>query len=810
MKAGGRVLCSTFLFCSVFIAAQPDVASHQATELIADLLKFPAPAPPAGVPGAELPQNNIYRAPTFSVPPEDAPLDVLGRYWAQHNGYDAEKPDSLVSQRLLDASQKYPELLPSLLKLLPKTEEAYRTIKQIYDNNSAAFSPDWRKEVQRYLELNSQFFRNELVAEASSAKDEKDAGYVEHSEELTALVRLDWPRAQPVLKKLEAGQSARASCLAKILTYRHDQATPDGPSAKTERNQLQAIVASHTALGYCRSYAADALLETEWQGRDEWYISLFHDPTLLRLMDKSSMYHPLSGPVSTNPEHWIPVMTTLVTNPDRAVHDNAVAALVQFQLRSARKDALEPLLPWLADPKWSSADDRLRLIQSVDDLDMTESIPGLIAAVTQTGSEYDQSYAAQSLAHFKDPRANPALRIALAQQHTADHQRRFVAALIACGGVSSSEAAQAIEQYAEFTKDAKGEDVFESYSYSYGKGQIPVEVSLGAQLARSGPSDEAVAILIQRAAQLQPGHPDTAQRLRLLLSAWSSQSADRETIREIRERSITAQAFRNALGRRDSLKKTVADELTLLSSSGGAPGGFATVLLANSERESAILRSSNPEAQAAVLASARLIREKLPLDDVAALLGSPNAEVSSAGEAYLETEDSSRARTLVLARHPGEAMIIGARQSYDPGHSSYVSFDRLEAQLRTEVSQSKEPDEIYALLSAGYWGDAGQIVVHVRRENSDIQYIKTGANTKTRPLTPGELGQMTQFIRENQIDNLGPLNLAADDGIQYEYIHLTRDGGRRVFMNNPGLGGSGGSAYDRLVKVFHDEVNKTH
>ena len=41
------------------------------------------------------------------------------------------------------------------------------------------------------------------------------------------------------------------------------------------------------------------------------------------------------------------------------------------------------------------------------------------------------------------------------------------------------------------------------------------------------------------------------------------------------------------------------------------------------------------------------------------------------------------------------------------------------------------------------------------------------------------------------------------DGVQWEYVHLTRIGGCRVFMNNPGgPSGTRGTAYDQLVRAF--------
>jgi hypothetical protein len=758
------------------------------------------------VPGSTIPQDNSFHAPTFSAPQEDAPLEVLAGYWSQSHSFDTEQPTPATRQRLLEAVQKKPELLPSLLRLLPETQDANQVIKRVYDQNFAHFTKDWSKEVQSFLELHSEFFRDKLISEAASAKDDQEGGYVDNSDELTALANLDWRQAYPVLQTLTTERGTRTSCLARTLIYRHD-ITQAPALAERDRVELQSIVSNRTALGYCRDHAADALFETDWDGRDAWYLSLFHDSTIRRFTDKNYGYTPLSDPVGAHPDHWIPIMTVLVADPDRAVHDAAVEALVQFHLRSGRKDALEPLLPWLFDPSWSSADDRLRLIQTVDQLDMTESIPGLIAVLSQEGHNTERSYAAESLAHFKDARANSALRIALEREKEADHRRRIIKALIACHGVPPAEAADAIEQYANYTKDRAGQDAFESSEYSYGKSPLPVQVALGAELARTGPPEEAVEILIQRARQAGPEHAVESTRLHALLSSWPSGSADREIVREIQQESITAQVLANALARRTSLRTSVGPELQSLASTNGVRSGFAVVLLGDAQQESAILRGTDVAAQAAVMASARLVREKLNVQEVGALSSSSSSLLASAATAYLETEDSPRARAFVLAQHSNEAKIIGARESYDPGHSSYVTFDRLETQLQAEVKSGKGAEEIYALLSAGYWGDAGQIVIRVTNQGAELQYVETGKPIKKKALTPENWTSLLGFLHDNHVDDLGPLNLAADDGMQYEYIHLDRAGGRRVFMNNPGIGGSGGSTYDRLCDAFRKTTN---
>jgi hypothetical protein len=808
-----RLLSITLILCFAAAHGQTSSADRRTSDdLITGLLKLPAPPPPAGIPGAQLPQDNSYRAPEFSIPTDDAPSDVLGRYWAQKSGSDESRPSANVQRRLLEFCETKPELLPSLLTLLPQDHESSGRIKLVYDKNGVRFGDDWKNKVRKYLELHSDFFRDDLVADARAAKDDDEGGYVEHSEDLEGLAAIDWSRAEVILKMLAAGKAPRTALIARVLIYRHALSNGDQKSAATLRSELQAVVADRKALGYCRDRAAEALLETEWAGRDEWYLTLFHDPSLRDIHDGMYLREPLTTLVDRDPDHWIPIMTQMVSDSDRVAHDAAVSCLIRFNLASARKDALTPLLPWLMDPHWSSARDRLRLIQSVDRLDMKESIAGLIAVLTEKGDSYDRSYAAESLAHFKDPRAVPALRVALENEQEADHRRRIISGLIACGGVSPAEAADAVEAYARFTLTPEGKQKWEASEYSYGKIEVPAQVALGAYITRKGPErDDAVELLAKRTEELKSQDTTLASYLQSLIAEWPSRVADRATVRRVLDGSVTPDALASALQRRDSLQKTVATELRDAEGHAGIASGSAAILLADQGKEFEILNNKNDaDAQKALLASARLVREKLPLGAVQELRTSDDTVLLDAIDAYLEADDRLEARKLYLERHKGEARIVGARQSFDPGHHSFRDFNNLEDQLRDEIKTSSERTQIVALLSAGYWGNAGQIIVRADATGAEIRFVEDTSRYYTRKLTNDEWNQLQLFIRDNHVEELGPLNLAAWDGMQYEYVHVNQDGGRRVFMNNPGAGGSGGSAYDRLCKEFWDLLGTSH
>ena len=83
------------------------------------------------------------------------------------------------------------------------------------------------------------------------------------------------------------------------------------------------------------------------------------------------------------------------------------------------------------------------------------------------------------------------------------------------------------------------------------------------------------------------------------------------------------------------------------------------------EREwKSTLEGNDIKTQLALLAGARYLREKLPVELVGRLLNSPNRALAKAAESYLEVEDSAEARKLVLARHPGEAHVLGDHHSH--------------------------------------------------------------------------------------------------------------------------------------------------
>ncbi len=756
-------------------------------QVIDDLFEMPAPAPSWPLP--EPAQHTRERSPKH-----DAPSEELFLYWARFpRGRGAPEPTEEMRLRLLAECEQDPEKLRALYPFLPNSPDAHDRVKAQLDRRTDERRDDAWKDVRRWLMFNSKHYRAELIQAARGAHS--NDGWVYGADELEALARLDWRTAEPILREHETRGGPRLAARALALRYQRALQAVGLHAATPLRLGLRNIVEDTTAPGRARNFALDALMESDWAGRDEWYLSLFADPTLRALRDGDLMMHPLNTPVARNPDKWIPVMAELVGDPNRAIHDSAVNTLVAFHLDRARKDALLPLLPWLMNSDWSSAGDRLRLIQSMDRLEMPESTAGLIHIVeTGDGSPSERSYAAESLSNYCEPRAISALRIALVQETEEQHRMRIVRAMVACGGLEPAEASDALEALATELGRPGGRKRIEE-SDAWQAAPLPVELTIGKFLTRFSPTDERLAsAVLARSRSVESNRPSVVARMLDIVHSWPHEVVNLDIVRRIADGTASAQSIGRVLERRDQLQLAVRGEVSVLLPSRGTAAAIASVLLAERSAQLSVLRGADLGATRALLASARLVREPLPLLEVERLLSSNSAAVRAASEAYLISEDSFEARGMVLTRYPGEALILGARQDFDPGHDTYSQFDQWEQSLRNEVRADDGPLEIVALLAAGYWGQRGLVVV--RRTADGASAAVSLEPNEQRPLSSGEWRELIAFLEQEGVDALPPGAAPIFDGIQYEYVRVSSSGGRRVFMNNPARG----TVYGRLVE----------
>ncbi|HVR39656.1 MAG TPA: hypothetical protein VMU84_11215 [Thermoanaerobaculia bacterium] len=742
----------------VSLAARADV--------IDELLKFHASRP-----GSVMTPDEQLAAPErrAQAPKADAPLDELAGFWAMRpDRIGNPGPDAATRERLIEVIDKRPELLASVAELLPPRDEVCARVKRAM----AKFEQESAEEIDKWLVCNCASEHARLIATASSAKDED--GWVRNSEEIEALASASWNDAEPVLRQLAGSSQPRVRALALSLLFAHDG------SADTRR-ALQSIAIDPNAPGFSRDRAIETLSQKEWSGRDEWLIGLMSDASLRRAHDGYTSFAPLESVAAKNPDVWIPIMTRLLASPDRDVHLAAVNALGQFYLERARADALRPLLPWLMDPLWgdqTSTDARLRLIQSVFDLGITEAIPGLVSVVENDLDEYQRSYAAEALAQFKDPRGSAAMRKALEKEGTGDNRMRIAGALIDLGGFSAEELLAGME--ASLIEARKSNEPMQ-FRLITGKG-LSTGVMIGAYVVtRVRSRDDVARLAIARADELRTKSPELAQDLLRVVQTWNVPSVNALLLERIESGTASASMIETAIGRRETLRKS-GDVKRLLAKQ-GIVRGIAMVIAG-----AASLTGDDHEALRAMLAGARVAGDELPVSGVAALFGRTSA-LDAAAEAYLIANDSPEARAIVQKRHASDIRILGSRLAWDPGDDTYNSFDAWERDLLARFRKSGA-DEVIALSFASAWS-AATTSVEIVIKGDRARIAKTTLSAAT-------LAELRAFLEQTRFDDLGPVDTGVIDGAQYEYVHLTRTSGRRVFMNNPAH--APGSPYDELVR----------
>jgi hypothetical protein len=153
-----------------------------------------------------------------------------------------------------------------------------------------------------------------------------------------------------------------------------------------------------------------------------------------------------------------------------------------------------------------------------------------------------------------------------------------------------------------------------------------------------------------------------------------------------------------------------------------------------------------------------------------------------------------------------EIPIVGARPADDPGAYSFPEFDRREERLRQAMRSAAKREEILALLSTGQFGGDGQIVVRLDGDRGRLAFAPDDARSFERSLSSAEVGALRAFLAKEKAFELGPLTGRVYDGEQFELLRLTKTGGRRLFMNNPGLAGP--KVYQRICDNFRALLGK--
>jgi hypothetical protein len=803
-----------FLLCICLLLIPAPSSSQRATRTdpIAVLLDYPAPPPGKDSRrgyGDAVPESD------GDPPKDDAPIETLIDFWSPTSQSDPPiKPSDTVRRRLFEACENEPELLFSLWNKLIDAPDAQDRIKNLWERLTSNPQPgeeQWQEEskkvIKQWLMLDTGHFRDELIASASQAAD--GDGSVKNESELRALAKLDWATAQPLIEGYSSGKDIRTAVLALALLYEHATGSKDEALAVAFRERLKSIVEDTRFPGHARHTACETLLTTEWSGLDEWYISLLSDPSLDKLTDENFESAPLNTPIQKDPDKWVPIINQLVGHSNPAIHDAAVSRLVSLLPDQARPESIKPLLPWLMDSEWTHMGDREEFILSLSKVKVPESVPGLIW-ILENDAE-NRTNAVNSLAFQRDARAIPAIRRAL-EKTPVSERLDYLEALINCGGLTVDEMVASIESYAKRLMTTPGNDVRERFDEINSSEELSEAENVGMILGQSEePNEELAARLLDRIKILESRQPKLAASIQSIIQEWPLRLTALDLLKRLAEGRANAEAIYSALRRRKILCEIAGDELRELMKQSGQAKGIATGILKDQQSAHELLEGKDREAQRALLACARLIRGELPVNLVGHLLMRGDPALTLAGERYLESEDSSEARKILWARRPGEALILGAWTMFFPKESRFRHIQLWEDKLRAEVKNGNGPDEIFALhgelfgISPNNAIFGNSMIIRIRGGRASLVWQRDPAREQYRELTTNELEELKSFISIHSIDDLGPLfEWGHHISYKYEYLHLTRDGGRRVFMVTPGHPEYGRKPHNRLSKLFFD------
>jgi hypothetical protein len=637
--------------------------------------------------------------------------------------------------------------------------------------------------VKEWLLLKSNHFLTELAARARKVKDSSKGGALNREEELIALAKLDWSNAEPLLRSLLASAQPRSSTLALSLFYRHAVEEKDIGAEEQYRRNLQQIAADRTQPGYARDAAIEALSLTEWSGRNEWYLSLFEDETLIKISDGEYTYSPLTELFGSDPEQWIPKMAQLLESKDVTVRSGAASCLMMFFFPETRKDAVLPLLPWLANHAWLSetAGERGRLIQTLALTDIPESVPGLISLVENEKQEERsaRSYAAYALARYKDRRAVPALRKALASENDEGNRQRIIEGLVACDGLPDTEAIEALEAYLAKVKTPEFRAQMNQYPPEGGAFELPV--SIGRQLSQMKEMpDSLVKAVVAHGDSLKSQNPGLAQELLNIAHRWQGTQVELDMINRIADGSADANMIAAALTRRQTMLDKLRPELQGLAAADGFAPAVGAVLLDDRGLAQSVLTSGDQSSQIALLACSRLMQTPLPVEVVGSFLPSKNKLLAQAAELYLLAEDSHEARELLWKHHPNEAFVTGWREKISEVYAGTVDvMSKSEDKLRAELFKDDGPVEIFALLSSEQQVSG---VLRIYQNKAVYTDYDDAARYRERTVPNAEVSTFREYLTTSGLLELGPdVGWCHHGCVSQQFLVISKEKGRRVF-----------------------------
>ncbi len=505
-------------------------------------------------------------------PADDAPIEKIFAYWRNKSESDTEKPtqpSDIIRQRLLEECINRPDYFSDYIELLPNNSEThdrlYRLIQENVDGESDL------SMVHLFLKNNSQYFREELIAEARTG-------------EIENLAKLDWEAAKPFVEKLINSDDPQSIAKGLILSREHALLISEKSRAESLLTKLKEMAVNQQINLEARVEALQHVMSSDWDGRENWFLGLFADASLSGMAPKSekkseeiisktsptpqaSSAAAVAGDVGSaaasaveraaledsvagkyykgysvgenflaqvtvsEPEQWVPKVLRLVGNNDPVIHNSAVRYVSEAGLplvtgmgssrtvTPLQKEVARTLLPWLQNSNWSAAPNRGQYILSLGQVKLPEALPGLTSLISIEDSEEIAAAAVFALGAYQDSATTPLLKGLAEQAKTAKGRIAMVASVVLANGYSDAEMAVAYEEYAQKTVSTKGAQEIRG-GLEDGK-LLSVNLSLGflllaAEVRGEGAikfSEGFLQIVFTRIKELRKSQPAVAQNM---------------------------------------------------------------------------------------------------------------------------------------------------------------------------------------------------------------------------------------------------------------------------------------------------------
>lgn len=308
--------------------------------------------------------------------------------------------------------------------------------------------------------------------------------------------------------------------------------------------------------------------------------------------------------------------------------------------------------------------------------------------------------------------------------------------------------------------------------------------------------DPGSSLLRSIASEIEHAPGPLSNQLQGMIGEWNSDEVDDYILGRILDDTIQDRLLVHVHHHKENLAGAGSSRLVALLPNGGERAGLAAYLLGDMRLQRDLLSSGDEPAKQAFLAMARLERQKLPVEWITPLLD--QSQMRETAVKYLLALDSPDSRRL-LAK---SGLVLGLSQDL-----LMRVAPKIEAKLRDKLRLHQEIKEIYGLSMWWHYAEYNQIYLFVRRDGTGrFEHHWQSGKTDAEELSKSRVTKLISYFEAKKVDSWEPNDSGLGIALsEFEYVHLTRQGGRRLYLGGACLEEE---PYRTLVHLFLDVQGK--